>query len=364
MSWRVDYAFRGGELSVTRVGASRQAAPGSDPILPGAWGFWLTVHDAGGRQVHAQILRDPRTGAVGIPDQGGWAFVPDPGAGGSVVFHMAFPAVDEAFSSDRILVAPLKPKGGGARTVEEAAAPVWLLILGDGFAAAERPVLRGFAEAVIERLCAMAPFERHAGRLRAAIAVADGPERRGGAFGWRDDDRLADRVLMMVDRAKVAAHVRRELQLDPVNVLVVRNDARYGGSGGDPAVTGIGAPGPGGRAAAIEAAIHEVGHSAFALADEYDTPAPGHSSAPVELNVAHDVASVRAKWGALLTPGVALPTPDGAPAGTVGMFRGAKYDPDNNYRAQQTCRMRFVTLPYCAACRQVIDGVLAAELPG
>jgi len=365
-NWRIDFAFKSGDLRVTAIGASQQSPPAADPIMPGAWGFWLTVHDKAGRQTHAQILRDPRTGAVGITDQVSWAFVPDPGAGGRVVFHMAFPAVDEAFSGDRIVVEALKPKGGGARTPEAAPAPVWLLIVGDGFAAAERPTLHAFAAEVVERLCALEPFKQHAAALKARISVADGPDRRGGGFGWTEDD-LGDRILMKVNKARVTTYVRRELKLDPVNVLVVRNDARYGGSGGDPAVTGIGAPGPGGgaiggRAAAIDAAIHEIGHSAFALADEYATPAPGHSSEPVELNVARDVASVRGKWGALLTPGVALPTPDDAPAATVGMFRGAKYDPVGNFRAQQTCRMRFVTHPYCAACRQIIDGVLTAEL--
>jgi hypothetical protein len=80
--------------------------------------------------------------------------------------------------------------------------------------------------------------------------------------------------------------------------------------------------------------------------------------------VAHDVISVRSKWGEVLDPRDGdLPTePAAATTATVGMFKGAKYDPDNNYRSQLQCRMRDVDKPFCAACRQVISSVLACEL--
>ena len=94
-TYRLDFAFQGGDLRLTGVSDSSQKAPGDDPILPAGTGFWLTAHNAGGQQTHAQILRDPRTGDTatgGVPDQVSWAYVPDPGANGFVVFHMAFGA--------------------------------------------------------------------------------------------------------------------------------------------------------------------------------------------------------------------------------------------------------------------------------
>jgi hypothetical protein len=191
-----------------------------------------------------------------------------------------------------------------------------------------------------------------------------GPSTPGGGFGWRITP-LQNRLLMQVDGGRVMNYVANQLNLDPVNVLVVINDQRYGGSGGDPAVTGLGAPAwPGDRNNAIDAAIHELGHSAFALADEYDSAVPSASTTPVELNVAHDTISVRSKWGEVLDPRDGdLPTDlTTATIDTVGMFKGAKYDPDRNYRSQLHCRMREVDKPFCAACRQVISSVLGSEL--
>jgi len=374
-TYRLDFAFKAGDLRLTGASDSGQKAPPSDPITPAGTGFWLTVHDAGGQQTHAQILRDPRTGeAAGgaVQDQVSWALAPDPGPNGFVVFHMAFPAPGEAsFSGVRVAVFPLKGGGGGVLNVFSQIAkvfsapkkPVWLLIVGDGFSGEDTAKFDSFAAAFIARLCAMSPFDKHP-ELASSIVTRLGPGTAGGGFGWNIIG-LEGRLLMQVDSGKAMSFVAKSLKLDPVNVLVVINDPRYGGSGGDPAVTGLGAPvAPGDRNDAIDAAIHELGHSAFALADEYDSSVPNATTTPVELNVAHDEASVRTKWGDLLAPqDGALPTNAATtPAGTVGMFQGAKYDPVNNYRSQLHCRMREVNQPFCAACRQVIGSVLASEL--
>lgn len=374
-TYRLDFAFQAGDFRLTGVSDSSQRAPGSDPITPAGTGFWLTVHDSKGRQKHAQILRDPRTGDAsgGVPDQVSWAYVPDPGKNGFVVFHMAFPAPGETgFTGSRVAVFALKGGGGGVLNIlgrllkvfrQAPRSPVWLLIVSDGFGPDEAADFDSFAAEMVERLCAMAPFDDHPG-LRDRIAVRSGPGTPGGGFGWTIEQ-LPNRLRMQVQGGKVVSFVADRLKLDPVNVLVVLNDHRYGGSGGDPAVTGLGAPAwPGDRNNAIDAAIHELGHSAFALADEYDSKVKDASTTPVELNVAHDTVSVRSKWGEALDPedGVLPTDPATATADTIGMFRGAKYDPDHNYRSQLRCRMRDVDQPFCAACRQVISSVLAAEL--
>ena len=371
-TFQLDYAFQAGDFRLTGITGSAHNAPGSDPIVPASTGFWLTVHGAGGAQIHSQILRDPRTGgssAGGALDQGGWAFVPDPGADGFVVFHMAFPAPGETrFNGARVAVFALKPGLGLSildkllKAFRKPRTPVWLLILGDGFSPPDAPLFDSFAADVVARLSAMAPFDLHAEALKAAIVARVGPPTPNGAFGWKVQG-LTGRLLMQVERTKVMAYVAQQLKLDPVNVLVVLNDHRYGGSGGDPAVTGFGEDSAQGRANAIDAAIHELGHSGFALADEYDSPVPGMDTTPVELNVARDEVGVRSKWGAVLDPQDGqLPTdPATATATTVGMFQGAKYA-TGNCRAQLTCRMRQVDQPFCAACREVIASVLESEL--
>jgi hypothetical protein len=374
-TYRLDFAFQAGELRLTGVSDSSQNAPGNDPIVPAGTGFWLTVHDRNGQQTHAQILRDPRTGdasASVVPDQLSWAYVPDPGANGFVVFHMAFPPPGQmSFAGVRVAVFALKGGGGGVLNIlsrllklfKAPNPPVWLLIVGDGFALQDAAKFESFAAELVSRLCNMHPFDEQP-QLTDRIVWRAGPSTPGGGFGWKISA-LPNRLLMQVDSGKVMSFVTNQLQLDPVNVLVVINDQRYGGSGGDPAVTGLGAPAwPGDRNNAIDAAIHELGHSAFALADEYDSAVQNASTAPVELNVAHDTISVRSKWGEVLDPEDGdLPTDlTTATTDTVGMFKGAKYDPDRNYRSQLHCRMREVDKPFCAACRQVISSVLASEL--
>jgi hypothetical protein len=375
MTYRLDYAFRAGDFGLTGITDSSQKSPSDDPILPAGTGFWLTVHDSDGHQRHSQILRDPRTGdaaAGAVADQVSWAYVPDPGKNGFVVFHMAFPTPGQtSFTGVRVAVFSLAGGGGGALNIfsrlrkvfSAPKSPAWLLIVSDGFAPQDAGKFDSFAADVVSRLCAMPPFDKHP-ELAARIVRKPGPSTPGGGFGW-NITQLPNRLLMRVDSGKVMDFVAKQLKLDPVNVLVVLNDERYGGSGGDPAVTGLGAPvWPGTRDNAIDAAIHELGHSAFALADEYDSAVQGIPTTPIELNVAHDVISVRSKWGAALNPQTgALPSNLAtATAATVGMFKGAKYDPDNNYRSQLTCRMREVDKPFCAACCQVIRSVLSSEL--
>ena len=374
-TYRLDFAFRAGEFRLTGVANSSQRAPADDPIVPAGTGFWLTVHDAHGRQRHAQILRDPRTGGAApsvIADQMSWAYAPDPGKNGFVAFHMAFPEPGQANLADaKVCVFPLKGGGGGVlnnfnrllKVFKSPKPPVWLLIVSDGFGPGQTGKFDSFAAEMTSRLCAMPPFDKYP-LLRDRIVARPGPAKAGGGFGWKHKP-LSGRLLMQVDNSKVMRFVAKQLKLDPVNVLVVINDERYGGSGGDPAVTGLGAPhGQGDRNNAIDAAIHELGHSAFALADEYDGELTDASTAPMELNVAHDAISARSKWGKLLKPKtVAMPTdPANATPATVGMFKGAKYNKKNNYRSQLHCRMREVDQPFCAACRQVISSVLACEL--
>lgn len=372
-TYRLDFAFQAGDFRLTGVSDSSQKAPGDDPIVPAGTGFWLTVHDGRGQQRHSQILRDPRTGASGdVPDQVSWAYVPDPGKDGFVVFHMGFPSPGrEGAAGVRVAVFALKGGGIGLNILGRLLKlfgraqrdPVWLLIVSDGFDVRDAGKFESFAAELVDRLCKMAPFDDHP-ELRDKIVWKAGPSTPGGGFGWKIDQ-LPNRLLMQVDSGRVMKFVADQLKLDPVNVLVVINDERYGGSGGDPAVTGLGAPAwPGDRNNAIDAAIHELGHSAFALADEYDSAVRDASTTPVELNVAHDVISVRSKWGGVLDPMDGdLPTdPATATAATVGMFRGAKYDPEHNYRSQLRCRMRDVDQPFCAACRQVISSVLSCEL--
>ena len=150
-------------------------------------------------------------------------------------------------------------------------------------------------------------------------------------------------------------------------VLVVAHSTVYGGSGGS-----IGTYSLAGDATAI--AIHEMGHTAFGLADEYAYYAGGNetghdhhpSGEPGEPNVTTVSDRNTLKWRWAVNTATTIPTmtnPDCStvdnrastvPGGTVGLFEGAHYYHCGAYRPEHNCEMRELGVPFCRICRQVI----------
>jgi hypothetical protein len=151
-------------------------------------------------------------------------------------------------------------------------------------------------------------------------------------------------------------------------VLVVVNSTIYGGSGGTVGTYSL-------AGNATEIAIHEMGHTAFGLADEYaylaggtetghDRHPPGEPSQP---NVTTNIDRNTLKWRSAVASTTVLPTmsnPNCAqvdnrgstvPAGTVGLFEGAHYYHCGAYRPEHTCKMQSLGVPFCHVCQQVIS---------
>ena len=150
-------------------------------------------------------------------------------------------------------------------------------------------------------------------------------------------------------------------------VLVVVNSTIYGGSGGSIGTYSL-------AGGATEIAIHEMGHTAFGLADEYAYYAGGNETGhdhhpatePGEPNVTINTNRNTLKWGWAVAATTALPTmsnpncaqvdpaPSPVPAGTVGLFEGAHYFHCGGYRPEYSCKMQALGIPFCRVCRQVI----------
>jgi len=151
-------------------------------------------------------------------------------------------------------------------------------------------------------------------------------------------------------------------------VLVVVNSTIYGGSGGSIGTYSL-------ASGATEIAIHEMGHTAFGLADEYscyscasnETGRDHHpATEPGEPNVTINTNRNTLKWAWAVAPTTALPTmsnpncaqvdgrPSTVPAGTVGLFEGAHYYHCDAFRPEFSCKMRVLGVPFCRVCRQVI----------
>jgi hypothetical protein len=159
-------------------------------------------------------------------------------------------------------------------------------------------------------------------------------------------------------------------------VLVVVNSTVYGGSGG--------AVGPSRSTRAAEIALHELGHTAFGLADEYEyfrgcasgeTDRNKHPAVePAEVNVTINTDRATLKWGHLVAATTPIPTtsnadctqcdPQASPvsAGTVGLFEGAHYYHCGAFRPEFNCRMRALGNPFCAVCQERIRAILGPYL--
>jgi hypothetical protein len=258
-----------------------------------------------------------------------------------------------------------------------------LVIVSDGYLAGDMAAFANDAQAVANHLFATAPFDRPA--LRAAINVyrldvestdsgADKPNCGDGvgngtvAATYFDGtfcyDGRTQRLLYGDDglaRSTVETYLPQWHQ-----ILVLVNDDERGGGGGE-----VGWFSNGGSDWR-DVAIHEMGHSAFGLADEYDY---GHGDRwsggePAEPNVTAQADPRRVKWRALVTAGPASPTrknpdcsrtdpgPSGVPAGTVGTFEGAYYRRCAVYRPVWNCKMRETRADFCPVCVAEISRTL------
>jgi len=150
-------------------------------------------------------------------------------------------------------------------------------------------------------------------------------------------------------------------------VIVVVNSTIHGGSGGSVGTYSL-------AGGATEIALHELGHTAYGLADEYPYYAGGNETGhdhydggePSEPNVTANADRNTLKWRWAVPAATAVPTMsnpdcaqvDGRPspvaAGTVGLFEGAQYFHCGAYRPEFDCKMRNLGVPFCRVCRSVI----------
>jgi hypothetical protein len=137
----------------------------------------------------------------------------------------------------------------------------------------------------------------------------------------------------------------------------------------------------------LRVVMHELGHAAFDLADEYSTY-QGCSSAetdrdnapagePVEPNITATSSLAGLKWGHLVGPLTPVPTmqnpdcsqcdlrPNPRPDDLeIGLFEGAGYYHCGYYRPAYSCRMRNSTQPYCRVCVEAVHNRLRPFFTG
>jgi hypothetical protein len=161
-------------------------------------------------------------------------------------------------------------------------------------------------------------------------------------------------------------------------VLVLVNSSIHGGTGGNVATSST-------AVGFSETVIHEMGHSAFKLADEYEYYAgcesgeTGHDkylgSERFEPNVTIYRNRNTNKWRHLILPTTPMPTTSNTnctecdsqsnplPNRRIGAFEGARYYHCGLFRPEFNCKMKTLGPAFCAICQQQIHKILLPFLP-
>lgn len=263
-----------------------------------------------------------------------------------------------------------------------------IVLVSDGYTAAEMPAFRAQCESFARKLFWTAPFSS----LRCTFNVF-ALEVSSTQSGIDDPATCGDRT--MGSGAMPATYfdstmcgggsVRRSITLDAGlvknrvagflpeahSILVLVNSTLHGGTAGDVAVF---TAEPGWE----DTALHEFGH-VLGLADEYACYVCDGSDSgrrydgftaffqygPLdEPNVTDHNTRATAPWSGRISSTTTVPTsPGSVPAGTVGLFEGAKYYALGLFRAEENCAMKVLGFPFCAVCSAAITAALAPWTP-
>jgi len=296
----------------------------------------------------------------------------------------------------------------------DSATKVDLLLIGDGYTAAERPKFEADARRLIGVLFATSPFKerradfnvwglapaaRESGISRPSLGIS-----RDSPLHATYDAFDSERYVLTFDNKTF----RRMASYAPYDVVeIVVNARTYGGGG----IYNLYSTVASDNAFAPYIFVHEFGHHFAALADEYYTSPVAYlptaiREEPWEPNVTALLDPAALKWKDLVVPGTPVPTPwnkdeyetrsraaqarraelrkNARPesemealfaeerradqlqfsqeryAGKVGAFEGARYEARGLYRPEANCIMFTRSDAFCAVCRRAIERVIDA----
>jgi hypothetical protein len=294
----------------------------------------------------------------------------------------------------------------------EPSVKVDLLILGDGYTAAEMGKFERDARRLTATLFKTSPFKERRKDFNvwalSPPATESGISRpstgvhRASPLGATYDAFGSERYVLTFDNAAF----RRTASFAPYDfVEILANNRTYGGGGIFNLYSTVAAD----SAWSDYVFVHEFGHHFAALADEYYTSAVAYAPAteriePWEPNVTALLDPANLKWKDLVSPDTPLPTPwekeafetysreiqrrrreirsqnrpeqemdalfreelahekdlfaRGKYANRVGAFEGANYEAKGFYRPQVDCIMFTRTDTFCAVCRRAIERVI------
>jgi hypothetical protein len=245
-----------------------------------------------------------------------------------------------------------------------------ILILGDGYTAAEMDKYRRDLRRFSAVLFAQQAFSLHRDRIN--VWGLETPSRESGTDEprkgiWRDTALGTSFNTFDSERYLTTTHDRalREIAANaPYDALyILVNTSRYGGGG----IYNQWAIYPSDNEYDDYVFLHEFGHSFAGLGDEYFDSATAYDEAfypagvePWEPNIAALLPDKPLKWLALVAAGTPIPTPDDdAHSAVVGAFEGAGYKAKGLYRPYRDCKMFHKGLvPFCPVCARAFGQVI------
>jgi hypothetical protein len=267
-----------------------------------------------------------------------------------------------------------------------------VVLVAEGFQAFEMPKFHNEVSKFIDKLFSCKPFDEmwcavNVYRLDVASTESGADEPSGGMCTGSGITRKTyfdatfcyggTQRALWVDAVLVTSTVEMFLSQHNV-IIVVVNSNTYGGLGGlygGVATYSLGFSPISGKGG-VEISIHEMGHSAFGLADEYAYGSGNvYSGAePGQPDITANADKNTIKWKSLIAGATAVPTksnpncanddtsPSPVPTGTVGAFEGAGYYHCGLFRPEYDCRMRDLGIPWCAVCQQTIRDTLQSYI--
>jgi hypothetical protein len=265
-----------------------------------------------------------------------------------------------------------------------------LVLIAEGYQDTEQGQFAADAQAFINFLFATPPFSTNCSAfnvwridVESDDSGADDPTACSGGTGAEVDTYFdasfcnGDIRRLLVANSTTAIDVLDDEVPEWDQGLIIVNSNIYGGSGGSVAVTSV-------SGSWQNIAIHEFGHAAFGLADEYeywagcgaDTDRDNHPAVePAEPNVTIETDRDLVKWSDLILDTTPVPTTENAdctqcdsqanpyPGQTVvGLYEGAHYYHCDSFRPAFNCMMRNFA-PFCPVCTGVILEVLEPFQP-
>ncbi|MEU5218251.1 M64 family metallopeptidase [Streptomyces sp. NPDC020807] len=260
------------------------------------------------------------------------------GAPAGIARHQSSTAADAVAAT----VTPVQETGPVAGRLD-------LVVMGDGYTAAQRADFRADAQATLDAVFAIEPYASYRGLFN--IWLVDTESAESGVSGDPIADAVKDTALssyffcdgierlLCVDDAKVTAYANQAPASDIV--FVIANSPKYGGAGYSFSPPPAGASYRGiatmssDNAKSYLIGAHELGHSIGGLADEYQYAGygayPYNSSGSANISVTADLGT--SKWYRWL--GEQDPT-----GSTVGTYEGGDYYETGVYRPTDTSLMR------------------------